>query len=56
MFSLRFILFPTWKKNVFFNSFSIHFTFYAIFKIKKQIEILKSAPSLTGSLGGGFSK
>ena len=41
MFSSRFMLLPT------FTIF--HFAFYAIFNIaKKNIEILKSAPSLTG--------
>ena len=39
-FSSRFMLFPTLKKPIL-----SHFTFYAIFNIKK---ILKSAPSLTG--------
>ena len=53
-----FMLFPTLKKNlckkkirgggggVFRKTILSHFTFYAIFNIKKII--LKSAPSLTG--------
>ena len=60
IFSLRFILFPTFKKKcgvkefpgggggVGFQIKNISFTFYAIFNIKKKIETLKSAPSLTG--------
>ena len=66
-FSSRFMVFPTLKKKIgvkkkknpggggvdfFFEFLFSHFTFYAIFNIKKKIimrlEILKSAPSLTG--------
>ena len=65
MFSSRFMLFPTLKEkknwckkkfggggvlNFFFRKTILsHFTFYAIFNIKKKIIIiLKSAPSFTG--------
>ena len=52
MFSSRFMLLPTFTIFYFFlekHFFSFHFAFYAIFNITKQnIEILKSAPSLTG--------
>ena len=55
---IRIFYFQHLKKKLVYKKFGggvsnfffleIHFAFYAIFNIKKKIEILKSAPSLTG--------